>query len=240
MRWCSQKNPGGVGAEQRWKDLQTGANAFDGLSFHSYDYASSPLGNYFNYNWNSAWDTTGPVLLAKVDFINQVLSENGVSGKYLVNTEAALVNKGDVCDFACEQNKAYYVSQLYAAGIKADLRMNVWYAVSSGWEHTDLLGPGNTPLPAYYAYQFARNKLGDAKFVKSLDFPGVMGYEFSRGGQRIWVMWSIAEASDVGITLSGTPSAVWTWDATSSHYVDGTPATSLTVGRAPLYLEWNP
>lgn len=221
--------------------LQTGANAFDGVSFHSYDYAMPSLGVYSNYNWNSAWNTTGPVLLAKADFVRQVLAQNGASGKYLVNTEAALVNKGAVCDSVCEQNKAYYVSQLYAAGVAADLRMNVWYSIRSGWEHTDLLGAGNVPLPAYNAYKFARSELGDAKFFRSIgDYPGVMGYEFSRIGQRIWLLWSIADASDVTITLPGTPSEVWTWDVTNSQYVAGAPSTSLTVGRAPLYLEWNP
>ena len=243
---CSPDHPADVcGTDESFNFLQgmlqTGANGIDGISFHSYDYSFPPLGAYSNYSWNSAWDTTGPVLLAKADFIRQVLAQNGISGKYLVNTESALIKKGtNVCDFACEQNKAYYVSQLYAAGIKADLRMNVWYSIRSGWENTDLLAAGNNPLPAYNAYQFVSSELGDAQFVKSLDYPGVMGYELTRGGLRIWVMWSTAEASDVVVTLPGTPSGVWTWDTTSNQYVAGTPAASITVGRAPLYLEWNP
>jgi len=60
--------------------------SFDGVSFHAYDYYQGVLGQYSNSNWGTAWNTTGPVLLAKAAYLRQLLAQYHVSGKYLMNT----------------------------------------------------------------------------------------------------------------------------------------------------------
>jgi hypothetical protein len=70
--------------------LNNGQNYFDGVSFHAYDYYYYPtpeLGRYSNVLWGSSWDTTGPVALAKVDYLNELLAQYNVSGKFLMNTD---------------------------------------------------------------------------------------------------------------------------------------------------------
>ena len=68
-----------------------GGNSFDGISYHAYDYYQGQAGYYYNPNWTSAWNTTGPVGIAKAQYINELLGQHGVSGKFLMNTEAALL-----------------------------------------------------------------------------------------------------------------------------------------------------
>lgn len=42
-----------------------GAKFFDGVSFHTYEYYYRVPGKWGNTNWNSAYNTTGPVIIAK-------------------------------------------------------------------------------------------------------------------------------------------------------------------------------
>ena len=79
--------------------LKDGAGPyFDGLSFHGYDYYDyvdwnnpAALGKYGNGGWQSAWNTTGPVTVAKVEFIKSMLTKYSATGKFLMNTEVALI-----------------------------------------------------------------------------------------------------------------------------------------------------
>ena len=53
--------------------LNGGGEFFDSVSFHAYDYYGSNLGEYSNANWHSSWNTTGPVLTAKVNYLRKLL-----------------------------------------------------------------------------------------------------------------------------------------------------------------------
>ena len=87
--------------------LEAGAaDSFDGISFHAYDYYQSTWSSYAyakNGNWKSSWNGETPpdasgsftlywtgVMLAKLDYIKEVLATYNVTGKYYINTEAAL------------------------------------------------------------------------------------------------------------------------------------------------------
>jgi len=213
---------------------------FDGVSFHAYDYYQGQSGQYGNSNWHSAWNTTGPVLGAKVAYLRNLLARYGQPDKFLMNTETALLcgrsGNEPPCrtdDFA--NTKAYYLAQSYAAALTEGLHANVWYSLF-GWRASGLLNPGDqSPLPAFEAYRFAVQQLGSVRFLRQLqEYPGVMGYEFEREGQRIWVLWSLDGATH-SINLSGLPLAAW--DALGNSV---SPAASMNVGLNPLYLEWNP
>jgi hypothetical protein len=196
-----------------------GGNVFDGVSFHAYDYYFGSLGRYGNPNWSSNWQTTGPVVSAKVDYLNGLMSKYGVSGKYLMNTETALICGGmddpaglPPCDSyptsQFEQTKAYYAAEVYAATQAKDVKAGIWYK-SLGWRNSGLLYKDLNPRPAYYAYQTTRNTLVDSVFSNKItQFPGVFGYEFKRNGKLVWILWSADGASHT-IGLPQKPSLVF-------------------------------
>jgi len=214
--------------------LGGGGPYFDGVSFHAYDVYWGAFGQYKIPNWNTAWDTTGPTVIAKAGFVKSVLAAYGFSGKFLMNTETAILCGSCSNDAIFETTKAYYVAQAYAAALAQGLRANVWYSVL-GWQNSGLLNSDLSSRPAYTAFQFARSELRDATFVREItEYDHVKGYEFQRGDRRIWVLWSLDGASHP-INLPGVPLAI--------YHVDGTPIPpvgSLTVTLEPLYLEWNP
>jgi len=207
---------------------------FDGVSFHAYDHYQGQSGQYYNPNWQSAWNTTGPVFIAKAQFIQSILNQYAVSGKFLMNTETAILCDSCSSDATFETTKAYYVAQDYAAAIAQGLRANIWYSVL-GWRNSGLLNADLSPRPAYTAFQFARAELRDAAWVRGVtEYPGVKGYEFQRGDRRIWVLWSLDGATH-SISLPGVPLAAR--DALGNSV---SPAASMNISLNPLYLEWNP
>jgi GH35 family endo-1,4-beta-xylanase len=226
--------------------LRSGAgNSFDGIAFHSFDYFTGGLGNYGNTAWNTSRATTGPTELAKVNYLLNILGQYGVMGKFLMNTETALV-----CDTGCtdaqntfENTKAYFVAQDYAIALAKNLKSAIWYGARMGWRNTDLLYLDLTPRPAYYAFKFGRQELNGAKYQKELpQFPGVMGYQFikpvddpnNNNMRRIWVLWS-KDGVNHPVTLPGIPFNVFD--------VDGTPqsiSTQVTIKLEPYYIELKP
>ncbi|MFU8773798.1 MAG: hypothetical protein ACNA8H_15430, partial [Anaerolineales bacterium] len=175
-----------------------GKDYFDAVSFHAYD-AYVGLGEYANPKWNSSWDTTGPVIAAKGSYLKGVLSQYGAGGKMLFNSEGAIIcgpfnptpEQVEICtaeDF--ENTKAYYVTKIYAAALASGLDANIWYHVT-GWRFSGLLTRDLEPLPAYYAYQFARTQLGDAAFVeKDETQSNLFVYKFMRAGLEMRIVWS--------------------------------------------------
>ncbi len=210
-----------------------GGGYFDGVSFHAYDYYGGQLGTYGNAGWQSAWNTTGPAFIAKAGYIRGLLSQYGVAGKFLMNTESAVICTSCTSDPTFETTKAHYAAQVYPAAIAAGLRANVWFSVL-GWRNSGLLKPDLSPRPAYTALQFSRSELQDASWVRDVtEYGGVKGYEYSRGDRRIWVIWSL-DGSTHSIGLPGVPLAVW--DVLGNSIP---PVASLNVSLTPLYLEWS-
>lgn len=219
--------------------LRSGAgSAFDGVAFHAYDYYEYALGKYSNSNWHSAWNTTGPVLIAKVRFLKQLLAAYNVTGKYLMNTESALLCFG--CGDAAgngdtfRATKASYIVQANAAAMAEGLKANIWYNVH-GWFYSGLFDTWLVQGYTFRAFNFERQLLRSSPLSRVItEYPGVMGYEFNRGDMRIWVLWSATTASHA-ITLPALPGAVYdTFGASRA------PATSLTVDQLPVYVVWNP
>jgi len=226
--------------------LDGGGPYFDGVSFHAYDYYNGSLGQYDNPNWSSAWNSTGPVLIAKAQFIQSLLSQYSVPGKFLMNTEAAIICGGandppgqPPCESEptspFETTKAYYVAQAYAAAIAQGLRANLWFSVL-GWRNSGLLNSDLSPRPAYTAFQFARNELRDAAFVREItEYTGVKGYELNRGDRRIWLLWSLD-----GISHPVTPSPAPLVACNAQGLCATNPSLPIVVTLNPLYLEFNP
>ncbi len=220
---------------------------FDGVSFHGYDYSLfegnppvSALGQYSNLNRGTSWDTTGPVSLAKAAYLREVLARYGVTGKYLMNTELALLCGRTGMEAACtnpdhESTVSAYIVQGMAEGKADGLTAMIWFSVA-GWRGSGLLDSSLNPLPPYSAYQVARSMLGEATYVGPVTgFNGVTGYEFNSNGRRLWVLWSItATGNPQNITLSSMPLTV------SDMYGNALPiGMTLGVGLEPIYVELN-
>jgi hypothetical protein len=176
------------------------------------------------------------VLIAKANFLKNVLSTYSITGKFLMNTESAVLclsDHGQVCDATWESTKDYYIAQTYAAAIVEGLRANIWYFWPG--RHSELFQPDLTPLPAYTAFQTSRNELQNATFSRNItEYTGVRGYELRRQDRLVWILWS-ADGTTHSITLPGTPLA--------AYDVFGAPialSTSYNITLAPIYLEWNP
>jgi hypothetical protein len=89
-------------------------------------------------------------------------------------------------------------------------------------------------LPAYYAYKFARTKLGEVTFKRHIqEYPGIKGYEFEKAGGVIWLLWSTT--GDRQITLPSKPTSIWGPLGAPVTVVDKT----YTVTIKPLYIEWS-
>jgi hypothetical protein len=221
--------------------VNNGSPYFDGVSFHTYDYyywGPDKLGHFGNENWQSKWNTTGPVTIAKTLYIKNLLNQYGVSDKFLIDSESAILciqADGCIPDSVFEITKAYYVTQAYAAGIAEGLQANIWYSVF-GWNNSGLLnGKDLSPYPAYTAFKFVISELRNVAYIRQItEYQGVKGYEFLRADKRIWVLWSL---SDSAHQISLPDGLLTAWDALGNS-VSLSDASNITV--KPLYLEWNP
>ena len=102
-----------------------------------------------------------------------------------------------------------------------------------------MLKPDLSPYPAYYAYQFTRQKLGSAVFVRELsEYAQVMGYEFRVRNRRIWVAWSL-DGSEHIIDLPSLPVLV-NRVGDDGQPIQETSALSLTINPSPLFIEFGP
>lgn len=208
-----------------------GAPHFDIVSYHGYDYYGGGLGKYASNNWQSTWNTTGPVLIAKARFIRNVLNQFSAGNKQIMNTEVGLLCY--LCgtpsaDFLT--TKAYYVPQAYAAAIAENLTANVWYSLE-GWEGSELSGQ------ALDAFKVARAKLGgvtSAGEVAAGDVGsgGVKGYKFTRSGKSVWVLWSL-DGSAKNVTLPSAPAKI-----TDALGADQPASASFQLTVKPLYVEF--
>ncbi len=208
-----------------------GAQYFDGVSFHAYDYYSGTLGSYFNLNWQSAWNTTGPAGIAKAHFLEGVLSAHGVTGKYLINTETAVVCASCNNDATFEATKANYLAQSYGSAIAEGWRANIWYSVP-GWRNSGLLNSDLSPRPVYEAFRAVRAELQDARLVREItEYAAVKGYVFDRGDRHVWLMWSL-DGLDQIVVLPSIPQAAFDVFGNSLAV-----SSTMTVTLAPIYLE---
>ncbi|MGB6422937.1 MAG: hypothetical protein WBF05_13970 [Anaerolineales bacterium] len=225
--------------------LAGAGNSFDGVSFHAYDYYNAGMGKYHNPNWSTNWNTTGPVITAKADYISELMTNYGVTDKYLMNTESAILWSPDD-DFGGvypdvndpKNTKSSYLVQSYVTALsvqkKYNLRANIWFSVF-GWRNSGLLNPDLSPKLAYKAYSFAYKKLATSNFVEERTDYGsnVKEYVFQNEGKILWVVWSLNGANQT-VTLPQTPSAIWDMYG-NPQTITG---TSFTVTLLPHYIEY--
>jgi len=194
-------------------------NSFDGVSFHGYDFYMGSIGQYGNTNWDSGWNSSGPVLVSKAEYISGLLKSAGLSDKFIMNTEFALLCSSCESDDIFEITKASYLVQAYARAIAGGLEANIWFDVTGTWGRNNGLlaieNGGLNILPAYNAYKFASDKLkGITGFREITQYEGVTGYEFwgapceeNDTNCNVWILWSL-NGGDHVISLPAVPYAV--------------------------------
>ena len=216
---------------------------FDGISYHAYDYYQGVFGQYTNTNWHSSWDTTGPALNAKLQYVQDLLDEYGVNDKFVMNTEFALLcdDESEFCDDDHEDTKASYIAQAYSFALVNGLEANIWFDVTGTWgRNNGLLTRDGEILPAYRAYKFASEKLnGITGYREITQYEGVTGFEFwgapCEGDKNcnVWILWSL-DGNDHDISLPAVPYAI----QDMFGYPDPDPISqTLTVSLAPIYID---
>ena len=213
-----------------------GGEFFDGISFHAYDYYSGPS-QYYNPNWHSNRETTGPVLIAKARYIRSLLASYQQAGKFLMNTEAGLLCGSSEDSPDCQSkefglSKAAYAVESYVSALSEGLRANIWYSLE-GWRGTGLVDAQDQPVPAYEAFRINASQLFNASYVRLVnEIPGVRGYELQRNLSRLYVLWSV-DGSEHSYEFAEAPIAVYN---TFGEQIQ--PGAKITIGNQPLYLEW--
>lgn len=216
-----------------------GGEYFDGVSFHAYDYYYGELGKYGNMNWQSEWNTTGPVLVAKSKYLQFTLFQYGYQDKYLINSEVALIcgstgEEAECNSDAFELTKAYYAAQAYAAALSENLVANIWYSVS-GWRGSRIIGPNLSPKPVYDAYLFSASILKGLDYTRVLDIENqVSGFEFVSETSRVWMLWSL-DGSVYSIDLPSEPDAVYDVFGTRKMAQQ-----EITITVEPVYIVFTP
>jgi len=216
-----------------------GGDYFDGVSFHAYDYYLGGIGRFGNRNWHSAWNTTGPVLIAKIHYLRGLLIAYGFGSKLLINSENGLLCGQDGSEPECQgepflNTKASYLVQSYAAARSEGITANIWFDLH-GWRGSGLVDAGREPNLAYEALRFQCLLLERTAFWGNLPpgiHAGIDGYIFYRSGSWIWVMWTISEAEQI---------VYFPRPANASYMLDGTsqaPEETLLIAFLPQYFEW--
>jgi hypothetical protein len=215
-----------------------GGPYFDGVGYHAYDFFGNATGKYSSPNWESYGDTTGPVLVAKLKFLQSVLNQYNVQGKYFMMTE------GSILCWSCydpiaehEMTKAYYVPQMFAASMQNNLKAVIWYSYNSQWMQSSLVRADGGPLPAHVAMQVLHQKMADAIYLAeltpdALQSTKVRGYKFSVKGKEVWLVWGLTQ-DNVLVTLPAAPAAI------TDVLGNAQPAArAFVITPKPLYIEW--
>jgi hypothetical protein len=208
-----------------------GGNYFDGVSYHAYGYYGGSLGKYSNPNWHTRWNSTGPVLTIKTPYLKDLLASYGISDKYLVLSEVALLCDGG-CTIDFEETKANYLAQVYAEAHNLGLKASIWYDVKGGWRNSGLLD-GGEPLPAYYAYHYSNQEIIGADSVHEISVDWIQGFEFRFSDHRLWVIWS-RDGIERTFTFSETPDKI-----TDRYGNNISLKQSIPVDWSVVYVSWN-
>jgi hypothetical protein len=229
--------------------LASGAGPyFDGVSFHAYDFYTG-TGTYANPNWNSSSSTTGPVSIAKANYLRNVLSTYGYGQKYLMNTESAVFWGDNVLVPPCtaqqdqpelmpsiDETKVDYIVQSYAVALAEGWKANIWYS-AFGVRCSGLLNSDLSPNAGYFAYQFTQQNLDSAQFIRQIsEYPGLMGYEYLIPGKKLWVIWAM-DSQAHQILLPQSPLKV-TMMGANGMPIDEPINPNVMIDKSPIFIEF--
>lgn len=217
-----------------------GAQYLDAIAFH-----------YYTNNIHG-WANIG----MKTDAVRAVMNAHGANLP-IVSTEGGLTSAPEYG--GSEAIQARYVVQMIVHGSASGLSAITWFTdrdvpnPSPGLEihaKSGLLRSDNSIKPAYTAMQTFSAKIGSADYLYKMgEADGVNGalegYRFRSkdGNKQVSVVWNTS-GSDVTMTIPATQAgdlgAVTSLLGNNIPPLPGPGGTRLvTVGRDPVYLEWN-
>jgi hypothetical protein len=214
-----------------------GGNYFDIVSFHGYPTYAGHMQSDEHY---PKWEKRGGVVLGKIDYLREVMSNYGYD-KPIFDTEGSLLCTDawwPTCDdFPTDpfyEAQADYVVWRFVRNIAVDVDVTIWFTLRDvGWRYTGLLNSDLSDRPSFYAYKYLSLTLSDAEFVTTVtQYPDLRGFEFTKPGNRIWILWDPDEGSDEEIQLP--PDTIVVHDKYGS---DITPPTGNDLPvSSPVYL----
>ena len=176
--------------------LGGGGDFFDIISFHGYAHYSGG-GGLYNDVHSIPWERRGGVVLGKVDFIREVLSNFGYNKPIMLTEGALLCPEGYTkqCNPPGEsfyEAQADYVVWLYLRNWAEGIVGTIWYMFESpGWRHGSMVDENNQAKPVFLALDFLTTELGEARYIQKVtEYPDLQGYEFVTNQKKIWVLWS--------------------------------------------------
>lgn len=179
-------------------------NALSALDYASYHAYVRWYGNLTFDENTKGFTPAGGSLVGKAAFLREVMTNYGLYPlKPLLVTEAGtmcsrdpILPSGGKCSdidapLEYSDDQAELVVRFYVRAIAYDITGVIWYTLNyQHYRHVGLLDSSNSAKPAYTAFQFLVSKLGTAEYVGPLTYPYLRAFEFTKGTQRIWVLWA--------------------------------------------------
>ncbi|HLF27035.1 MAG TPA: cellulase family glycosylhydrolase [Anaerolineae bacterium] len=229
------------------------ATCFDIANFHYY-----PV-------FRHVWESYGRDIIGKAAYLRQFLAARGYS-RPVICTEASWVAGSQ---WGSPELQARYVAKLYARSYAAGLSIASWFSLTDAdISEPGLLGPGNTPRPAYTAYQTLTSLLQRARYVRTIPASEtgssrIEGYQFSvltdSTSKRVDVYWYdcpkmvnpglLPEDCEDKAPLKVSATRVAKTDKlgvrvilhdADDGVVDGRVTIPGGVGSSPIYIDYNP
>ncbi|MFN2114080.1 MAG: hypothetical protein ACK2T6_00055 [Anaerolineae bacterium] len=212
-----------------------GGPYFDVMNFHYY-----PL-------FAPRWQAYGVGVIGKTAAIKDKLARYGLEPPMLLTEAGSWSDASPPYPPTTAEEQAWYVAQLHARAIAAELKTVIWFQLDDVAGTDDpargLLDRDLARKPAYAAYALTASKLSGvtpASPVRDTEAPGEV-YWFWRGSHRVAVAWT-SDGSVAHIELR-TPGARRTRVTGASHVVrdnadgkeDG--LTHVPYGPEPVFVE---
>jgi hypothetical protein len=191
-----------------------GGDYFDILAYHAYAYFTVHRDPDREH---PAWADGGGATLGKLAYLRSVLARYGYAKPVIMNEGALLCYRSspNCRPNGFEEAKADAVVRLYARTLAADLLMSHWYTLNGpGWQEGGLLDDRQQPQPAFRAFRFLRQQLGEARYVRVVDDAGLEGYRFRTPNGDVIVVWS-SDGKERTFVLPAPPRAIY--DATGQE-----------------------
>jgi streptogramin lyase len=152
------------------------------------------VANFHYYAWfRPDWEPYGRDILGKANYVRQTLAAHGYD-RPIMNTETGWPS---AAGWGSPELQARYVPKVFIRSRAAGLLMANWYAwIDSDSSNPGLVGPGDTPRPAYTAYQTLASVMRSTRFVRTISpsetgFANLEGYQFANqsGSKRLDIYW---------------------------------------------------
>ena len=215
-----------------------GGDYFDIVGYHAYSFwQPAPSGDWdLEHHF---WKQRGGVVLGKAHFLREVLAQFGYEKPLLLTETSLLCYEGNTaCPgdefFAAQAN---YIIRLYTRLWANKVLGGMWFNLDyNSWRHSDLLGPNQTPKPAYEAMQFIASLLSGATYQGALGTSTLEGYSFLKAetNSEYQIYWTNNHNTTQNLSL---PPATRTVYNKLGQKITPTKTSMIEIGFEPIIIE---